>query len=468
MHILQFGASLLKISLDRCQNMDQIRETIRAGAQQRPSAARILVSGWMQSTTNFKALASDLDDLDPRPIFIDSKDLHSVWCNSAALKELGVKGMPQPAGGTIHLDSNGVPSGLLDEAAVLNLVWPHLAKVTGDEENLANIRVAVKTYNESGYTGVIELATDEKIWTLMKQVKDEDNIPLRFAAHWLIKPSATAEENLAQVDRAIALHKEYNLTTSPDFRIAGIKVICDGVVDACTAALREPYSSTNTNCATIWSAEHLKPVVEKADRAGLQCALHAIGDAAVKLAVDTLEECGTPGARHRIEHLELTRPEDAKRLGQLGITASIQPVHSDPAILAAWSSLLGDRCSRAFAYREFLDGGAKLAIGTDSPTAPHLPLRNLYTGTTRKSAQNEKADLKPINEHFKLPIQEAFAAASAGSAYACFAEKRVGTLEIGKIADFVVLDMSWNPDELLKAEVKETWFAGRRVFPAGN
>jgi predicted amidohydrolase YtcJ len=465
MHLLLFGADLLKISIEHCKSLEEIRDTIRKGASERPDAERLLCSGWMHSMTDSKALASMLDDIDPRPTFVNSKDLHSVWCNSSALRELGVQDMSDPEGGKIHRDSNGDPSGLLDEAAALRIVWPYYAKVTSKEENLQYIREAIKAYNAAGYTGIIELATDEEIWSLVKQLRQEENVTIRMAAHYLITPSKTTEENLAQVDRAISLHEKYNLTTSPDFRIAGIKVICDGVIDACTAALRLPYTSTGIDCPTIWSAEMLRPVVGKADQAGLQCALHAIGDEAVRLAVDTLEACGSPGRRHRIEHLELTRPEEAERLGELGITASIQPVHSDPAILGAWETLLGDRCSRAFAYREFHDHGALLAIGTDAPTAPHSPLRNLYTATTRKSARKPDAGLSPVNEEFKLDLADAFVAASAGVAYSCFAEKRVGTLEVGKIADFVVLDMEWTAERLLQASVKETWFAGKKVYP---
>ncbi len=465
-----FGSDLRKINIDKCNSLDEIRATIAKGISERQDASRIYCSGWRHIMTDSKALASDIDDLDPkgRPMYISAEDLHSVWVNSAALRELGVQDMPDPEGGKIHRDSKGNPTGLLDEGAVLTIVWPHFVKCTTLEENLQFIRDAIKAYNAAGYTGIVEMATDPDIWSLMKQIRAEGDTSLRMAAHYIISPSSSSEENLAQVDRAIALHKEYNLDTSPDFRIAGIKIVCDGVIDACTAALRAPYSSTGKNFPTVWSPETLRPIIDKADRAGLQCALHAIGDEAVKLAVDTLEACGTPGRRHRIEHLELTRPEDAKRLGQLGITASIQPVHSDPSILRAWPTLLGDRCRRAFAYKEFLDNGAKLAIGTDSPTAPHLPLSNLYVGTTRKSAREPKANFEPLNEHFKLSFVDALAAASAGSAYACFADQRVGTLEVGKIADFVIMDMEWTPESLLQASVKETWFAGKRVFPQND
>ncbi|KAE8409365.1 amidohydrolase 3 [Aspergillus pseudonomiae] len=464
MHLLLFGASLSKINLGNCTSLSDIRSTIKAAAAANPTAARLFCRGWMHSMTNGEALASMLDDLDPRPIFIDSKDLHSAWCNSAALAELNVAHTPDPAGGVIHRDAAGTPTGLLSEAAAVNIVWPHVAQVASLDEKLHFIRAGIREYTRAGYTGVVEMATDENLWSTVLALREREEVNIRLAAHWIISPKDDEEEVLRQVDRAIELHSLYNAATSPDLRIAGIKVICDGVVDACTAALTEPYASNGDNCAPLWDADILKKVVRKADRAGLQCALHAIGDATVTLAIDALESEGTPGSRHRIEHLELTAPQDAKRLGDLGITASVQPVHADPAILRAWPRLLGpDRCGRAFAYKDFLDHGAHLAIGTDSPTAPHLPLRNLYTATTRRSAR-EPESLETVNEHFKLSLLEAITAATAGSAYSCFADGFAGTLEVGKKADFVVVDMAWEAERLLQAEVWETWFDGRRVW----
>ncbi|KAI9371290.1 amidohydrolase 3 [Aspergillus egyptiacus] len=470
MHLLLFGASLSKIDLSQCKNLDDIRRTIRSGAQQRPNAARLFCSGWMHSMTDGKALASMIDDLDPRPIFIDAKDLHSAWCNSAALADLGItSATPNPEGGDIARDESGNPSGLLSEAAAVTIVWPHVAKVASAEEKLGHVRDAVAAYNAAGYTGMIEMATDENIWGTMVALRAWEAVPIRFAAHWIITPAATEAEVLAQVDRAIELHGSYNKATSPDFRIAGIKVICDGVVDACTAALLEPYSTSGVGSAEpLWEAEMLRKVVQRADGAGLQCALHAIGDAAVRLAIDTLETVKPKDGvcrRHRIEHLELTSPGDAARLAALGITASIQPVHADPAILRAWPRLLGpERVRRAFAYREFHEQGANLAIGTDAPTAPHFPLRNLYTATTRRSAREPECT-ETVNPEFALSLVQAVTAATRGSAYSCFADDITGSLEVGKKADFVVLDMDWDEEKLLDARVVETYFDGKRVFP---
>ncbi|KAF2685276.1 amidohydrolase 3 [Lentithecium fluviatile CBS 122367] len=469
MHFLMLGQSLAKVSLDGCESLAEIRQRISIYAVAHPEKKRILCMGWMHSMTNGEAKASVLDDLDPRPIYIDSKDLHSVWCNSAALAEMGVQDMENPAGGTIERDESGKASGLLSEACVLLIVWPYLSTVLSIEEKMAALKAAIAAYHEVGCTGCIDMAMDENAWEAILALQNSSGgkLPIRVAAHWCILPGSGEAHRLQQVDRAIELARQYNASTSPDLRIAGIKIICDGVIDACTAALAEPYTSNAASPDPIWTPEMLDPVVKKACDAGLQCALHAIGDRAVHNAINVLEKHGQPGQRHRIEHLELTAPADAARLGNLGITASIQPVHSDPAILRAWLTLLGpERLKRAFAYKEFADHGATLAIGSDSPTAPHAPLPNLYMATTRKSARAPDAGDEPVNAGFRLGIAEAVGAATRGAAYSCFAEERVGSLDVGKVADFVVVDMEFEPGELLKAKVVQTWFAGEKVYEA--
>ncbi|CBF69908.1 amidohydrolase [Aspergillus nidulans FGSC A4] len=481
MHLLLFGSSLSKISLAGCTSLSEIQSTIRDAATSRSPTTypRLFCSGWMHSMTDGQALASDLDDLDPhgRPIFIDAKDLHSAWCNTAALTDLGIdKSTPTPAGGDIARDNDGNPTGLLSESAAVTIVWPHVARVATTNEKKEYVKDAIRAYNAAGYTGMVEMATDENIFETARQLREQEpeSFSIRLAMHWLITPAASEEEVLAQVDRAIELHEKYNKETSSDFRIAGIKVICDGVVDACTAALLEPYTAGLSNTAStaspapLWEEGILRKVVQRADGARLQVALHAIGDAAVALAINTLETVeprpGSQSRRHRIEHLELTSPSDASRLASLGITASIQPVHADPAILRAWPRLLGpERVRRAFAYREFAEAGANVAIGTDAPTAPHSALRNLYTATTRRSAREPECQ-ETVNEGFKLSLVQAISAATRNAAYSCFADDVTGALEVGKKADFVVLDMQWNENKLLEARVVKTYFQGRCVF----
>ncbi|KAI0912660.1 amidohydrolase 3 [Ustulina deusta] len=467
MHLLIMGQSLQKAGLEACKNFEDIRKTLKDFAVAHPSASRIMAKGWMNFMSDGKALASMIDDIDPRPIFIDSKDLHSTWCNTAALEELGVQNMPDPEGGKIHRDENGKATGLLTEAAAVTIVWPHIAKVAPMEEKLAAVKGAIQAYNAVGYTGLIEMAMDENGWEVLQEFRQQEASPMRYAVHWLIVPRKTEAENLAQVDRAIELNRQFNATTTPDCRVVGIKVIGDGIIDGCTAALTEPYTSNSVTSEPVWSLKELGPVVKKADAAGLQCALHAIGDKTIKIAIDALEQNASPGRRHRIEHLELASPEDAARLGKLGITASIQAVHADPAILRAWPTLLGPkRCERAFAYTDFARGGAVLALGSDAPTAPHAPLKGLYTATTRRSAREPELEDR-VNPHFALELAAAIAAGTEGSAHSCFADW-AGKLETGRSADFAVVDMEWSADKLLQAKVVQTWFEGKKVFDANT
>ncbi|KAJ5819220.1 Amidohydrolase 3 [Penicillium riverlandense] len=460
-HLLQFGQSLGRVDLIACKSLDQIRKTIKAHADSHPSVPRILCRGWIQSSTNGIALASMLDDMGPRPIYIDAFDMHSMWCNSAALDEMGAHTAPDLPGGKIYRDANGRASGLIEESALENLAWPYLASITSTEDNLNALDKAVAAYTASGYTGVVDMAMDEGTWEILNLYRRNKPIPFHIAAHWLVPFSGDEQDHFRYVDRAIELQQR---TIPSDFYVTGIKIISDGVVDGCTAAMRQPYTGKSDPVEPIWPADMLRAVVKRADSAGLQCAIHAIGDQAISQAVNILSEAGTPGRRHRIEHLELASSEDARRLGELGITASIQPVHSDPALFKAWPNLIGpEHCKRAFAYKEFLDGGANVALGTDTPTAPHFPFPNLYNATTRRSA-TEPETTQTVNPHFALSLVEAVTAATAGAAYARFAESWAGSLKEGMNADFLVVDMELTPEKLLEGKVCETWYRGKKVY----
>ncbi|KAL0264853.1 hypothetical protein SLS55_000806 [Diplodia seriata] len=501
MHLMLMGQALTAVELGGCESLDDIRSAIRAWAAANPGASQIFCCGWMHSMTgDAPPTAALLDDLDPRPIFINAKDLHSTWCSSSALAAMAIdENSPEVPGGTISRDEKGKPTGLLSEAANINLVWPYVARVATMDERVERLEAAFAAYSAAGHTGVVEMAMDETAWGALQELMRRRRAnalpppPVRVAAHWLISPKDTEAENVAQVDRAAELHAQFNLETSPSFRIAGIKVICvrnplllshlstttnppqDGVIDACTAALSEPYSSNGTNCAPIWSDAQLQPVVRAAASHGLQIALHAIGDAAITTAIDALEEAATtssqPLRRPRIEHLELASARDAARLGALGITASIQPGHADPAILRAWPALLdgggSHRCGRAFAYADFLRHGAALALGSDAPTAPHAVWGGWYTATTRRSAR-EREYAAVVNEEWRLGLATVVAAQTAGAAWSCYADGTCGRLEEGLSADFVVVEglEGWRAEEVADAGVKETWFEGRLVFDA--
>ncbi|KAJ6788587.1 hypothetical protein PWT90_05346 [Aphanocladium album] len=469
LHLLMVGQALQKISLDHCKSLADVRAAIKAGAEANPEAKRIFARGWMHSMTPDGVDCGSLDDLDPRPIFVDTKDLHSTWCNTAGLKEvfelMGLSdASPDPAGGTLQRDADGKPNGVFNEGAVFQVIWPFVATVASMEEKKDSIRGAIAHFNSAGYTGMVDMAMDDNIWDPLIALREEEGLgAMRISAYWLMKPNDDLNEVLSQVDRAAEMASRHNATSTPDCRVVGIKVICDGIIDACTASLTKPYS-TGENPDSLWSEDVLHKVVAKAHGLGLQVALHAIGDRTIKMAIDVLEANTDAARRPRIEHLELASPEDALRLGKLGITASIQPVHADPAILRAWPKLIGpDRCKRAFAYREFVDGGATLALGSDAPTAPHLPLPNMYVATTRRSYRERELETV-VNPEFALTVAQAISGATHGSAYSCFADGITGSLEVGKKADFVVVEMEPTPEKLIDGVVTETWFEGKRVY----
>lgn len=176
--------------------------------------------------------------------------------------------------------------------------------------------------------------------------------------------------------------------------------------------------------------------------------------------------------RHRIEHLELTRAASVPRLAQLGVIASIQPVHACPSVQGNWRAQLGGeedphrRCTRAYAYSDFLQQGVKLALGTDAPTTAYSALENLYVAQTRKAPRD--ARLPPTEPQWALPLLEAVQGATRGGAYACRAEDKVGRLEAGMYADFAILDVDvvaqGGGESLVTARVEETWIAGKRAW----
>lgn len=473
LHLLLLGLSLNKVDLAPCKDLSDIRRTIKAYAEARPNVPRIMCKSWMHSMTPEGVDHTMLNDLDPRPIFVDSKDLHGTWCNQAGIdelnRELGIGAMASPPGGTIHRDPAGRPTGLFEEAVVFTMIWPYVARICTLEERAAAMEEAIQAYSTAGYVGLIDMAMDQASWDSLLFLKARrPDLPIRIAAYWLIRPGGEAD-CLRQVDYVVEMAARYNATTSPDLKIVGIKIVCDGIVDACTAALSEPYAHTSSNGDPIWTKPMLLPVAHKANQAGLQVALHAIGDLTVGNAIDTIEAAGvTPARRPRIEHLELSSAQDAARLGRLGITASVQAVHADPAILRAWPRLIGEhRCGRAFAYREFADGGAHIALGTDAPTAPQDFPANCYVATNRRSAREPGLETV-VNGHFALGLCESVVAGTEGSARSCFMDDVTGRLEVGMQADLAVVDMVWDKMELLKAQVTQTWFAGRQVFKAEN
>ncbi|KAM0258522.1 hypothetical protein ACHAPA_011227 [Fusarium lateritium] len=463
-HLLFFGLSQQKLDLGGCKSLEEIRHRISDFAAQNPHLHQILCRGWLQSATAGVALASDIDDIDPRPIFIDANDLHSAWCNTPALKLLPIDEIKANCPEHLTVDENGNPTGLLAEQAVTAYIWPFLIQSLSMDEKLEALERAIDAYSAEGYTGVIDMAMDNTAWEALQHLRETKGINLHIAAHWFVPYEADEKLRDAHIQEAVDMHKKWHPSKFPEFCIVGAKLISDGVVDGCTAALSYAYGESTDLVQPLWPGEDMNRTLAQITKAGMQCAIHAIGDVAVTQAIEAIASTNNPTARHRIEHLEMATPEDARRLGKLGITASVQPVHSDPAILEGYSKLVRPSAWKdAFPYKECLDGHANVAIGTDAPTARHLPFPNLYNATTRKSAL-EPERKTVTNGKSALTLPQAMKAATYGAAYSRFAETWTGRLMEGLKADFMILPEMPGVDALLDTKVDETWFGGKRVY----
>ncbi|MCG8968750.1 amidohydrolase [Streptomyces sp. CL12-4] len=470
-HVIGTGEAAAQIDLWGANTVEEIQRRIRTWAQENPDAPRLLATGWKHG--DIPGGLPDRGMLDAvvadRPVYAQAYDFHSIWLNSAALTEVGIDDTTaSPPGGTIHRDERGAATGLVDETAMHHLVWPVLDTFVGDSDRDEALAVALAAYAGSGIVGSTEMALGEDDYEAMRRADAKGALTARIAAFWRVQPTGDEGANLAQVERAaeLAAHR-----STPFLRVTGIKVMVDGTVDGCTASLGKPYAN-GTNADPIWSLDELAPVVAAADAAGLQVAMHAIGDEAIRVAIGAVEHAvalnGPKERRHRIEHLEVVDPADIDRLAALGITASMQPVHADPAIQENWRRVLGDeRVDRGFPWPEMTEAGATLVLGTDSPTSPHAPLPNMFVAATRRSALDPSL---PANiAHYALPLADAIVHATRDAAWASRSEHLHGHLAEGLYADFIVLDrdiFARPLEELLDTRVLRTVVGGRVVHQA--
>ncbi|MGE5226447.1 MAG: amidohydrolase [Planctomycetaceae bacterium] len=463
-HTLMTGDALTRADLVRAKDLDEIQGLVRAWAEANPSAAWVLGKGWLHSAVpGGRPTAAMLDAVVPeRPVLLDANDYHSGWVNTEGLRALGItRATPDPEGGEIVRGADGEPTGELKETAVM-LAWAAFARTRTAAEHDAHLRAALDAMARSGITSVIDMALEAHSLDAMTRAEAGGTLTARLRGHWILSEGEDQGSVVQEVARRAREH------ASAWLRVSGVKIVSDGVIDSCTAAMLRPFAD-GTLPPPIWPSEPLVAAVRAADAAGLQVAIHAIGDAAIRGGLDAFAEAartnGTSGRRHRIEHVEYADAADVPRFGPLGVTASMQPVHADPAIRANWAAMLGDdRAERGFRWAD-LEAVTPLALGTDAPTAPLEALPNLFVAATRRSALQPglgAADGQP-----PLPLEAALRHMTIDAAWSCFDEDDRGSLEPGKLADLVVLDrdpFAEGPDSLLEAQVVRTVVGGRVVY----
>ncbi|WP_449408543.1 amidohydrolase [Microbacterium maritypicum] len=465
-HLLMMGEALGQIGLTDARSLTEIQDRLRTARAESDGVLR--GRGWLfDAVPGGAPTAAMIDEVVADvPVYLDANDYHSCWVNTAALAALGIdRDTPDPIGGRIERDTDGEATGMLYETAAQQYAWAHRDATTTDAQRDAAVDRVVQAYLASGVVGAVDMAFDGLGLAALQRAAARDALPLRIAAHWFVANTGDDEANLAQVVQAA----QHAAQETAGVRVVGIKLVLDGTIDACTAAMRDPYAN-GTNAGPIWPANRLFPVVAAADAAGLQVAMHAIGDAASTLALDALENAiavnGDLPRRHRIEHLEYAAPGTAERMAGLGVTASMQPVHADPAIFTNWAAQLGDdRVDRAFAWPEYEDAGALLAFSTDAPTAPHEALANMYVAATRASALDPH--VAAVQPQFALPLDRAIAHATRDAAASVGDGAWRGRIAAGQAADFVVVaddPFVDGEDALLSTRVVRTVIGGRTVF----
>lgn len=400
-----------------------------------------------------------------RPICLSDFSMHMVWLNSKALKLLGItRETADPIGGVIRRDPDGEPTGILCEPPATNLALDVVLNVPNLD---ASLMKTMERFKSLGITAVGDMyprgVACEDVYGTYQRMADAGESTLRITFFPDLR-----DVSGAQVERR--LHNDDLV------RCGGLKLIMDGAVEAYTAYMHDPYLDAPAGVGyrgeCEMGQEELDHLVEAADAAGFSPRIHAIGDAAATMIIDAYERAiavdGHKGTRFVIEHIDNIRLNDLQRMGRLGISAAIQPQHPIGGFpQGMYEKALGkNRTSRMWRYREALDCGVTLGLGTDWPAVMSInPIDTIYAAVTRSSF-----DGTPAEGYFRenvLTLGEALQAHTLGSAYVEGFDHKIGTLEEGKLADLVVLNCNpfdMDPLRLREVQVDMTIFNGEVIF----
>jgi hypothetical protein len=460
-HMTMGGLNLLALDLRRTKDEADFTRQLAAYAKGKPSGVWLTDGAWDHEQWTPPRLPTKAL-LDPatgdHPTCLSRQDGHMMVCNSLALKLAKItRGTPDPPGGVIVRDAAGEPTGLLKDAA-MDLVWT-VRPPRAPGELAGALRAAMKEAARVGVTSVQDLQGDPGTLDAWKKLRDSGELTVRVN----FRPPL-AEWEMAR-DRRTAMGNDDWL------RVGGVKGFSDGALGAATALLFEPFTDDPKNKG-VWAAEAIplarfEERVAGADRAGLQVEIHAIGDRANAEILDLFERVakrnGPKDRRFRIEHAQHLRSAEIPRFAAQGVIASMQPYHAIDDGRWADKRLGPERNRGTYAFRSLLDAKARLAFGSDWDVAPLSPIAGVYAAVTRRTIDGKNPQGWVPEQ--RITVAEALRAYTAGAAYAAFEETEKGTLEVGKLADFVVLsaDPFTVPPEEIQAIAAEKTVVGGRV-----
>lgn len=473
LHLMSGARNLERVDLADETSLPALQERIRKFAGANPDSPWIVGRGWVYgSFPGGLPTREQLDAVVPdRPAYMDCYDGHTGWANSKALALAGItKETKDPVNGTIVRDpKTGEPTGALKEAAG-SLVEDLIPEPT-PERHYALLLQALALLNRTGITAVQDAGwTPEEVarfLPLLERARAEG----KLTVHARMTVNFSPPDATPGIAEALRLRERYR---DGDIVFGGVKGYVDGVIEAHTAAMLEPYSDdTSIGRGTPrWEKAALERAVAAADAAGLQVWLHAIGDRGIRMALDTYaaaaKKNGPRDRRDRVEHVEAIAAADAPRFAAQGAVASMQPLHANPDQNneEVWSKNVGpERAGRGFAWRLIEKSGGRLAFGSDWPVVTPDVFRGLYCAVARKTRDGKpEGGWQP---GLAVSAESALRHYTIDAAWAGFGEKERGSITAGKRADLVVLSrdlLAGPPEEILKTHVLLTLFEGKPVW----
>jgi hypothetical protein len=462
-HFLNGGFSLSSIQLRDVRTREEFAAKVAAKVKDLEKGEWVQNGDWDHELFTPVELPRRewIDSVSPdNPVCVNRYDGHMVLANSAALRISGVtKSTRVPPGGEIVKDpKTGEPTGILKDAAA-DLVYRHIPEPSW-REKLKAAEAALKNAAEHGVTSIHEMADASSFEVYQQLIRDG-----KMTARLYVYIPINDVDIYARLKLKTPFGNDY-------LKIGGLKGFVDGSLGSATAYFFEPYTDDPKNRGLLAPQMFPEGIMEKrimeADKAGLQVAIHAIGDRANSLLLDLYEKAaaqnGPRDRRWRIEHAQHLRPRDIARFGKLGVIASVQPYHAYDDGRWAEKKIGKERVRYTYPFKSLLDGGAVLAFGSDWTVAPLDPVSGIYAAVTRATSDGKNPGGWVPEE--KISLDDAIKGYTTGGAYAEFAEKDKGTIRSGKLADIIVLDKDLfkvPADELMDVKVVLTIVGGKVV-----